>query len=307
MSSWLVRGVCNLTYSYFLGVDGGGSKCKARLEDAVGNVLGEYTSGPANPMRDYDLAIHSIQTAIDGVYSVAKLSLEQAAKTSATMGLAGLNIPCCLAKMNNWKHPFASMLLTTDLHIACMGAHGKPKGAIVIIGTGSSGIVCKGEQQIEYGGHGFTLGDKGSGAWFGAQAIRYSLETIGGVRTPTAFTEKLFKSLDNPSAYDIVERFANASPAEFAHLSPLVFESAESNDPIAVEIVEQGALYIEQMCTQILLEKPKGLSLIGGLSHVLLPWLSADLQAKLNPPLDSPEVGAILIARQQQIAPQKYA
>jgi glucosamine kinase len=32
---------------FYLGVDGGGSGCRARLEDAGGNVLGSGASGPA--------------------------------------------------------------------------------------------------------------------------------------------------------------------------------------------------------------------------------------------------------------------
>lgn len=289
-----------MEYCYFLGIDGGGSKCKARLEDASGNLLGEYISGPANPMRDYELAMTSLKDVITGVFDSAKLSVDCTIKTHAVIGLAGLNIPSCLGKMNDWKHPFASLTFTTDLHIACVGAHELATGSIVIIGTGSSGIVCKDSQQFEYGGHGFMLGDKGSGAWFGAQSIRYALETIDGIQPSSTFTIKLLDTLNCKSMHDIVAQYSNASPSQFSQFAPLLFDYCDKNDPVAVNIVKEGAFYINGLCRQILQKTPQKLSFIGGLSHRLIPWLAPDIQAILSPPLNSPEVGAILIARQQK-------
>lgn len=296
-----------MEYSYFLGIDGGGTKCKARLEDAAGNLLSEHISGPANPMRNYELAIKSIQDAIEGVFTKANLEVACATSTHAVIGLAGLNIPSCLVQMNEWKHPFASLQFTTDLHIACVGAHGCEAGAIVIVGTGSSGILCKGVQQFEYGGHGFMLGDKGSGAWFGAQSIRYALETIDGVHTKSEFTAKVFEILNCRSAHEVVEQYANASPAQFAKLAPLLFDCANNNEANAAKIVKEGAAYISELCHQILQQKPPRLCLIGGLSHKLTPWLRPDIQAKVGSPLHSPEHGAILIARQRQTLGAKLA
>jgi glucosamine kinase len=290
-----------LKKSYFLGIDGGGSKCKARLEDADGNLLSEFTSGPANPMRDYEQALTSIKDVVEGVFAKANLSLDCTANTHTVMGLAGLNIPSCLRKMNQWLHPFSSLLLTTDMHIACVGAHESASGAIIIIGTGSSGVVCIEGAQFEYGGHGFMLGDKGSGAWFGAQSIRYALETIDKLQPSSRFTVKLIETLDCQSAQTIVERYAQASPAQFAQYAPLLFDYADSNDSIAVQIVKEGSLYIDQLCQQLLQKKPQGLSLIGGLSAKLIPWLTPEVQAQITPALNSPDVGAILIARQQQV------
>lgn len=296
-----------MKHSYFLGIDGGGTKCKARLEDPAGNLLGEYISGPANPMRNYELAMESIQDAIKGVFANANLEAVCTANTHAVIGLAGLNIPSCLVQMNEWQHPFASLQFTTDLHIACVGAHGREAGAIVIVGTGSSGILCKGTQQFEYGGHGFMLGDKGSGAWFGVQTIRYALEVIDGVQTTGEFAGKLLETLNCSSAHEIVEQYANASPAQLAQLAPLLFDYADKNDTNAVKIVKEGANYISELCRQILQQKPPAICLIGGLSHKLIPWLSPDIKAKVSSPLHSPELGAILIARKHQALGAKLA
>ena len=47
----------------FLGIDGGGSKCRAILVDQDYAVLGEGISGPGNPLRGMEIATGSIMEA----------------------------------------------------------------------------------------------------------------------------------------------------------------------------------------------------------------------------------------------------
>lgn len=297
-----------MKHSYFLGIDGGGSKCKARLENANGDLLSEFTSGPANPSRDYDLTVSSLREAIQGVYLEAKLALSETKNTYATVGLAGVNIASCLNKMTQWQHPFASLDLTTDLHIACVGAHAKATGAIVIIGTGSSGLICQGGAQIEFGGHGFLLGDKGSGAWFGAQSVSYALECLDGIKNNSLFIDAILQQSKCNTSNQLVESFMRASPSEFARFAPLVFDFAEKyRDPVAVALVQQGADYVNTLCKVMLDHKPSRFAFIGGLAPKIIPWLESDIQSQLSAPLNPPEVGAILLARQQKIVGKKSA
>ncbi|TIU08421.1 MAG: N-acetylglucosamine kinase, partial [Mesorhizobium sp.] len=41
---------------YFLGVDGGGTGCRARIEDEAGTVLGQGLAGPATTRLGFDAA-----------------------------------------------------------------------------------------------------------------------------------------------------------------------------------------------------------------------------------------------------------
>ncbi|MDZ7903049.1 MAG: hypothetical protein U5L01_11120 [Rheinheimera sp.] len=49
--------------SLYLGIDGGGSKCKVVLLAADGQLLGEGLGGPANPLRGVKVATDSILAA----------------------------------------------------------------------------------------------------------------------------------------------------------------------------------------------------------------------------------------------------
>ncbi|WP_346992949.1 BadF/BadG/BcrA/BcrD ATPase family protein [Alteromonas gracilis] len=59
---------------FFIGIDGGGTKCRARLEDSNGKLLGEGISGPANIMRNSELAKTSILEAISIAINAANTS-----------------------------------------------------------------------------------------------------------------------------------------------------------------------------------------------------------------------------------------
>ena len=49
----------------YLGIDGGGTRCRARIEDENGSVLGEGGSGPATTRIGFEKAWRSIMRACD--------------------------------------------------------------------------------------------------------------------------------------------------------------------------------------------------------------------------------------------------
>ncbi|WP_449360733.1 BadF/BadG/BcrA/BcrD ATPase family protein, partial [Alishewanella longhuensis] len=174
---------------YYLGIDGGGSKCKVVLTDAAFTVLAEGLGGPANPLRGMDVATQSI---LDATYqALAKASLPASAISEVIVGagLAGVNIPEYHQRFSQWQHPFAELHLTSDLHVACMGAHQGRDGAVIICGTGSCGLASVKGQVLEVGGHGFPYGDSGSGAWFGLQLLQRVLRSKDALVAPTLMTE----------------------------------------------------------------------------------------------------------------------
>ena len=75
---------------YYLGVDAGGSHCRARLTDADGTVLGTGQSGPANTRIGLEL-LHArlIETCAQAT-TAAGLSEAKIATIQAGMGIAGI-------------------------------------------------------------------------------------------------------------------------------------------------------------------------------------------------------------------------
>lgn len=277
----------------FIGIDGGGTKCKARLEDQYGQFLAEAITGPANASRDLHGAKNSVIEACKECLAKANLAPERLHDLHVGIGLAGINLPNVKEAFVQQKLPFKQYAVTTDLHIACLGAHGGQNGAIVIIGTGSSGIAIHDNEQIMLGGHGFQVGDKGSGAWIGKMAVAHCLETLDGIHKPNELADAVMQHLNNNRALDIALLAVSAAPAFFATLAPMVFMLAAKKQVTALDIVEQAALYISKLSCNLLAHSQSRLSYIGGVSESLLAYIDHDLRQQISPALSPPEVGAI--------------
>src|SRR3954453_11271750 len=123
----------------YLGIDGGGTRCRARIEDENGRVLGEANSGPATTRIGIEQAWRAIMDATEAAAAMAGLKRGDFSRMRAGIGLAGLSRLGAEAALNNTVHPFASVTYLSDGMAACLGAHSGADGAIVVAGTGSVG------------------------------------------------------------------------------------------------------------------------------------------------------------------------
>lgn len=282
----------------YLGIDGGGSKCRARIISATDQLMGTGVGGPANPL-------HGVQQTIDSITTATELALQEAGLPHSAMnqliagiGLAGVNLPSLFQIMSNWQHPFKQMFLTTDLHIACLGAHNSDEGAVIVAGTGSCGYSYVNGVAKIFGAHGFPFGDKGSGAWMGLEAVKAVLLASDGLGPETILTQLLGNFL-HAEGVMIVDKMANAKSRDYAQLAVFVLDAAEQNDAVALSIVHEGAAYITAIAEKLWSSGAARMSFIGGLSERLIPWLSPAIAAKLSVPVGQPEFGAIYYAKQQ--------
>jgi glucosamine kinase len=125
---------------FFIGVDGGGTRCRARLQDEAGTTLGEGVGGPANVRRDARLALHSVLAASGAALSAAGLDENVIGRVHAGLGLAGAGQRNALERFAGLPHPFASVSIETDAYAAWLGVFGGADGAVLIAGTGSCGL-----------------------------------------------------------------------------------------------------------------------------------------------------------------------
>lgn len=283
----------------FLGIDGGGSKCKAIIMNENNEILGTGISGPGNPLHGFEQATNSITESAKLALKSTGLDNVKLKDLNAGVGLAGVNLPALFKQMQAWEHPFKQMFLAHDLLVACLGAHHSHSGAVIISGTGSCGFACIDEQEFMLGGHGFPHGDKGSGAWFGLQATKHVLLSLDGIVQPSLMNDILLKKLGCINATAIVEKIVDKKATFYAQLANLVFDAAEQGDKVALDIVEEGVEYINSIARILLTKKPARISMLGGLTPRLKPKLDKALQTQLSEPLSAPEVGSVLFARQE--------
>src|SRR5262245_17496596 len=215
-----------------LGVDGGGTRCRARLADVHGTVLGEGAAGPANLRLGVQDSMAAVRAATDQCLNQAGLSFGEP-RIVACLALAGACEPVTLAQAQAVPLPFLRVILTSDARAACVGAHAGGDGGIVIVGTGSVGWAIADGSDHRVGGWGFPVSDEGSGAWLGCEALRRVLWAYDGLIPWTGLLRLLFERFDE-DGYAIVRWMGAARPRDYASLAPAVVAQAGQGDAIAL-------------------------------------------------------------------------
>jgi glucosamine kinase len=289
---WYYIGM-NVKNAFFLGIDGGGSRCRARIRNLAGDIMGEATGGSSNIYQSFDGALANIIATAKEAASKASLETTQ---LHAGLGLAGLVTSMGAEKIVSARLPFASVTADNDAFAASMGAFAGGEGGIVIAGTGSIGFaVIKGVRHM-VGGWGFALGDHGSGAWLGHHAVRRAALAIDGLLQPTPLIEEVL-SLVGQTRYDLSRWSEQAKPKDYGQMAPLVFECAAKGDVHGMTIVIEGAAAISSLGRALLARGAGALCLLGGLSRVYPPYLDADVKKALVEPIADAMDGAIMMAR----------
>lgn len=283
----------------FVGVDGGGTQSTIRLEDAFGHLVAEKSGGPANIRLSVEGAWHSIETALNELLKPLGLSSET--QLYVGMGLAGSEVQEAYHAFLNKPHDFYQLVLTSDAHIACLGAHGGKNGSIIVIGTGVVGYQIENDQHTKIGGWGFPHDDEGGGAWLGLQAIKAVLRVIDGRAKPSLLTESILRHFEsNPAKLILWTNAVNATG--FASLAPLIIEAAHQKDPLAIQLLQKAALFIDEIALSLIEQQSVQAlqcTLIGGLAPFVSPFLCEEVQARLKAPEMSPAQGAILLMKKE--------
>ena len=286
----------------FIGIDGGGTKCSAHLFNAKAEVIGRGIGGSANASRDIAQTFESIIESVQMALSNANLAHSCVSQLHVAAGLAGAYIPSANAKLKAWKHPFNCFVSDTDLTTANFGAHDGKDGALLIVGTGSSAACYQSGKLTQFGGHGFLLGDKGGGAWLGRSAVISTLEAFDNVITTTELHNKVMNKLSVSNSDELVQKMIEASSSQFAAIAPQVIAAANSNDPIALDLITQATQYLEKLALRALHETDLNLVLTGGLTEYFEAKFSPELRARIVRAKNSPEKGALYLLPSQLTA-----
>lgn len=281
---------------YLLGIDGGGTHCRARLTDDKSHILAECHSGAANAFTDFSGTTGVIEQLIKDVFIAAGLAAEVRSQTTIVAGLAGANVPSVAQALNAWRSADGNFYCCTDVEIACMGAHLGKAGAVLILGTGSQGAAWDGQRFSLLGGWGFALSDQGSGAELGHRALRHALLAHESILPATPLTRELMARFKN-SPETLLLWTRQASPGDWASCAPAVFAAADAGDAAASQLLGESAQEITLLINQLERLSHGPIALMGGIAAPILPWLPANIRLKLTPPQGDALSGALLLAQ----------
>ena len=298
--------------SYFLGIDGGGTKTTCAVGDET-RVLAMATAGPSNIVRvGQEQARESLRRAVLQACAAAGITPQAVSRTC--IGGAGAGRPE-LAEVV--RSILAEMLPTPvdvfgDMHIALEAAFDTGPGVVVNAGTGS---FAYGRNQLgqalRAGGWGFAIGDEGSAHWIGWLAVsavlRESDKNPAGLEE-SSLVKGLFKAWGVHSILDLARAANSVPPPDFAALFPAV---AGSQDEIGRQVLREAGRELAQVASVVIQrlfareETIVPVAMTGGVfrhaeivRQVFYNELrKRDPRVQVNPAVVDPVEGALRIAR----------
>ena len=231
----------------FAGVDGGATRTRVVLASHDGTILGAGLAGPTN----YD------NVGIDKARSNMDCALKRAWQSSRVtrgpvqaifLGMAGVVSPQdreTIARMALDIHaaPAAGIFVDHDIRIALAGGLAGREGAVLIVGTGCSCYGRRTDGRNHRTGWGYLLDDLGSGYYLGLQAMIALTREADGRGKPTSLSAAVRSELGFEHADDIMRILYHENPnvTRIASLAPLVLDTANHGDEVALTILQQGA------------------------------------------------------------------
>ncbi|PKF78575.1 N-acetylglucosamine kinase [Vibrio sp. vnigr-6D03] len=280
---------------YFVGIDGGGTSCRARIRNEQGETLGEAKSGSANIMLGVQLAMDSIITAVTEAAKQGGLSDADLNNMHLGMALAGAEQESFWQDFMALPHPFANIVLNTDAYGACLGAHNGENGAIMIAGTGSCGILLKDGEQHVVGGREFPISDQGGGAVMGLHLIQQVLLAEDGIVAKTPLSQHVMNHFDN-NIDNIVTWSKTAKPRDYGQFSPAIFEHAYQGDELGIKMLKQTASDVEMFLVALNKRGAERIALMGSIGERIVQWLSPPVQNWIVTPKHDAIEGGIMMA-----------
>lgn len=173
------------------------------------------------------------------------------------------------------------VVVETDAAIALQDAFGDAPGILLSAGTGSIAVARRPDGSLaRAGGWGWQLGDEGSGAWLGREALRAAVRTLDGRADERVLLDALRQAARCTDDEALI-RWGNAAEArELAALAPAVLQLADAAHPTAQRLVTDAAAaaaaLVEHLASATGL---RDVALNGGLLHA--PRYAAALRTGL--------------------------
>ncbi len=288
--------------SYYLGVDGGGTKTKFLLADQKGQILQEIVLGPCNAVNMDHSAIRKVLG--EGIEAVCgQIPHSQIA---AFFGLAGITFASKEKVESIFKGlGFAAIGWGADAENTISAGLKGREGLIAIMGTGSVVFASHHGQLKRFGGYGHLLGDYASGYEFGKDGLYAILNAENG-SGPHTLMKDLFEKQTGSRINDALMGFYEKGKPYIASFALLVFEACRAGDAIALQILQENvnrfSVHIKAACKLFDPSNPIPLVFSGsitGAMDLLKPLFEkelADYKVQMEILKDDPALGAVRLA-----------
>ncbi|MDG4796795.1 BadF/BadG/BcrA/BcrD ATPase family protein [Micromonospora sp. WMMD1082] len=248
-----------------VGLDVGGTSTRAIAVTLDGERLGVGRAGGGNPTSHgaaraagellaalrqalADVDPDRVRAGAIGLAGAGRLLADPAGRTAFDDAWRAAGLRC----------PYA---VHGDALVAYASGAASPAGTILVAGTGAIAARVH-ELRLDRiaDGHGWLLGDIGSGFWLGHQAVRRLLAALDTGGDPddlgrrvltrlTGSTEVAARTRDTVDA--LVQAVTRRPPVELARLAPLVVDAAAAGDPAGAALIGQAGAHLAATVSRI--------------------------------------------------------
>ena len=224
---------------YILGIDGGGTKTEVAVATDTGEIISKAYSGPSNwTTTPRKVAIENI---IEGIESALR-QIPNIKISLISAGVAGVakkewELRDFLFSLNIAN----DVIVTTDAHIALVGALLDTEGIIVIAGTGSIGYGRRNNTEKRTGGWGYLLGDEGSAYDVGRRGIIAGLKAYDGRGEETVLLDMIYEYLGVGEMEALIKIIYEKAKDIISGFARYVVKAGELGDKVALEILKSAA------------------------------------------------------------------
>jgi N-acetylglucosamine kinase-like BadF-type ATPase len=302
--------------SFYLGVDGGGSKTEFLLIDESGRVLASHRAGSAYYL---ETGLEALEAMLAGGI---RETLQKAEVPAGKLAFAFIGLPAYgedsallprLDRIAASALPVERYRCGNDMVCGWAGALAGQEGINLVAGTGSIAYGEYGGRCARVGGWGELFSDEGSAYWIAREALRLFSRMSDGRAPKGPLYAMIRERFALRGDLDLCGAIYGPPPlarSELASLAPILGRAAQAGDTQAQGVFESAALELASMVHAVResLDPPASAALrvsySGGMSHfgeLLLAPLRAALRAgdrryEFVPPQMGPGAGAALYA-----------
>ncbi|WP_441946097.1 N-acetylglucosamine kinase [Paenibacillus sp. 2TAB23] len=226
--------------TYYLGVDGGGSKTIAVVTDQSGRVIGLGESGCGNHQLGVELAKGNIEAAV--MQALRQAAVVKADIAYAVFGLAGADREADFIILRPMiaQLDFVHYDIVCDTVIGLRAGTKQPDGVVVICGSGTNSYgINKHGDHVQCGGFGYAYGDFGGGSNLAVEVFRSVIRAWEGREQATLLTGLTLRMLNYASVELMFHDFLDEGRHIPHMLAKLLFEAAEQGDSVAGGILQR--------------------------------------------------------------------
>ncbi|HVA34387.1 MAG TPA: BadF/BadG/BcrA/BcrD ATPase family protein [Candidatus Baltobacteraceae bacterium] len=232
-----------------VGVDAGGSHTVA-VVGSDGERLRTFTGTAGNPQ------LTGIEAAADAIAVAVRGVLQGERASAIAVGAAGAgraDVAGALESALRARFPGARIAVRDDAHMALRGAVASGDGIALIAGTGSIAYAEIDGRPYRAGGHGYAVGDDGSGYAIGAAALKLLLRAYEGRAPRDELVRALEERIGATGIGDVLTFVyaGDGAVATVASVAPVVLACAAGGERSANKIVQTAALELFELVRTI--------------------------------------------------------